>query len=379
MLPLSVGFPRMHKEPGEVRDFLPGLIHRLAPLAREIVLEEGCGADMNVKPARYTEGFNNVRFASNQACYEQDIVIQVRSPEDYEMPRIRPGAIIFSMLHYPTHPTRVQLMQELGLRPISMDSIVDDEGKRLVENIRGTSWNAIWAGFRALQKTLPDFDTRTRKVIEVVVVGTGPVGRFAAEAATKYGDVALHRALLLRGVPGVIVHLIGRNITQDRPKLIKLMSRADMFVDATFRSDPTNYIFPNDLIGELPEHAVVVDVTADPYITDTDPIQVKAIEGLPTGDLDEYEFPPDHPAFNALPDAVNTKHQRTTVSCYSWPGLNPKECMRRYGRQVGWMLDILLRKPYAELSVASTNYLERALYRGTLHAYLERQEIEEEQ
>jgi alanine dehydrogenase len=260
-----------------------------------------------------------------------------------------------------------------------MDSIVDDEGERLVENIRGTSWNAIWAGFRALQKTLPDFDTRTRKVIEVIVVGAGPVGRFAAEAATKYGDEALHRALLLRGVPGVIVHLIGRNITQDRPVLLDLMSRADMFVDATFRSDPTDYIFPNDLIGVLPEHAVVVDVTADPYITETDPIQVKAIEGIPTGDLDEYEFPPDHPAFDTLPDAVNTEHRRTTVSCYSWPGLNPKECMRRYGRQVGWMLDILLRKPYDELSVASTNYLERALYRGTLHAYLERQEVQEEQ
>lgn len=362
----TIGFPKMHKEPGEVRDFLPDLIRQIAPVAREIVLEKGIGLGMNIEPVNYIEGLDNVHIGNNQECYTQDIVVQVRSPADDEMSRMRAGTILLSMLHYSTHPKRVRLMEKLGLCPISMDGIVDDKGTRLIENIQGTSWNAIGAGFRALQKTLPTFTSPDRKPIEVVVIGTGPVGRFAAEAATKYGDIPLHKQLLEQGIPGVVVHLIGRNVTRDEIALRNLLVRADMFVDTTYRSDPTKIIIPNSLIAALPEHAVIVDVTTDPYTTDTDPIQVKAIEGIPTGNLDEYEFPPDHPAFDKLPSSVSTKHRRMTVSCYSWPGFRPKECMQRYGNQIAEMLKVLLHIPFKELSNKSHNYFERALYRGTL-------------
>ncbi|MGC9357127.1 MAG: alanine dehydrogenase [Anaerolineae bacterium] len=370
---LSIGFPRMHKEPGEVRDFLPRLVHRLAPFAREIVLESGIGSGMSIKEARYTRGYENVHIGTNQDCYDQDIVVQVRSPEDEEMARMKPGTILFAMLHYPTHLGRVRLMHDLGIVPISMDSVVGEDGSRLIENIRGTSWNAVWAGFRALRRTYSNFDAPDRTPIEAVVMGAGPVGRFAAEAATKYGDVALHLDFLARGVPGVVAHLIGRNITRHEDLLREVMAKADLFVDCTFRRDPTEYIIPNELVGVLPEHAVIVDATADPYISDTTPIQVKAIEGIPMGNLDEYEFPPDHPAFDEIPPEVSAEHRRTTVSCYSWPGLKPLICMRRYGRQIFPFLHLLLRKPVETLSPDSQSYFESALYRGTLRHYLERE------
>ncbi len=375
---LTVGFPRMHKEAGEVRDFLPRLIHRIAPRARKVVLEKGVGSGMETPPGRYVEDYPNVRFGSNQEAYDQDIVVQLRSPDGDELARMKPGTILFSMLHYPTHPKRIKLILDLGLRAISMDSVVDDDGRRLVEDLRGTSWNSVWAGFRALQKSYPPFSSPERPPLRVVSIGAGEVGRHAAEAATKYGDVILHRALLKRDVPGVIVQTIGRNITQSHELLRDLLSRADVLIDSTFRSDPTRYIVSNELVGALPEHAVIVDITADPYVTESDPIQVKAIEGIPSGNLDEYEFPPDHPVFDQLPPQVSAEHRRMTVSCYSWPGLKPKYCMQRYGRQMGWMLDILLYKPYDALSDESRGYFERALYRGTLDYYLRQQEAMQE-
>mgnify|MGYP006283419137 CR=1 FL=1 len=367
----SIGFPRMHKEIGEVRDFLPPLIRYLASYAREVVIEQGIGSAMGLEIEAYTGGQENVHVGSNQDCYDQEIVVQVRSPEDDEMARMKPGTVLFAMLHYPTHPRRVRLMRDLDLVPISMDSVVDRDGDRLVEHIRGTSWNAVWAGFRALRKTYADFEARHRDPVEGVVVGAGPVGRYAAEAATKYGDVALHLDLLAHDVPGVVAQVIGRNITRRTDDLRALMRRADVFLDATSRSDPTQHIFPNALVGELPDHAVIVDATADPYITDTAPVQVKAIEGIPTGDLDQYEFSPDDPAFAALPERVDTTHRRTTVSCYSWPGLKPVACMQRYGRQLAPFRRILLEKPVETLKVDSRNYFEAALYRGTLWHFLQ--------
>ena len=45
----SIGFPRMHKEAGEVRDFLPPLIRSLAPHALEVVIEAGIGYGMGLE------------------------------------------------------------------------------------------------------------------------------------------------------------------------------------------------------------------------------------------------------------------------------------------------------------------------------------------
>jgi alanine dehydrogenase len=363
----------MHKEPGEVRDFLPRLLRRLAPLAREVVIEEAAGRAMGIDPAKYLAAGPNVRFGTNQACYDQDIVVQVRSPEDDELARMKPGTVLFSMLHFNTHPGRVRLMQDLGLIPIAMDSTVDDDGVRLIEYIQGTSWNAIWAGFQALRKTRPDFFELPHSApIRVLIVGAGPVGRYAAEAAAKHGGEALTEAPDSACVTPVIASLIERSVTCNENLLTAEMRRADMFVDATARRDPTQYIFRNALLGYLPEHAVVVDLAADPYInlSATVPLQVKAIEGIPTGDLDTYEFPPDDPAFDTLPDGVDTRVRRMTVSCYSWPGIKPLTCMRRYGRQVQPFLELLLQKPVDAFSLDESDYFERALVRGTLAYWL---------
>ncbi len=365
----SFGFPRMHKEAGEVRDFLPELIKQLASMAERVILEEGYGAGMGFEPERYTHGCKNVHFASNQVCYQQDVVVQIRAPEDAELSRLKPGSLLFAMLHYPTHSGRNKLLARLGVQVISMDSVVDDSGRRLIENLHGTSWNAIWAGFRALRKNYPAFDTPGRRPLRVVILGHGAVGSLAVDAALKYGDVELHQDFLENGIPGVIVEVIGRNITADYGALREVLLGADMLVDATFRSDPTQYIIPNELVGVLPAHAVIVDITADPYIEGPETTQVKGIEGIPSGNLDEYEFRPDHPAFDQLPPAVQVQHRRLTISCYSWPGLKPVECMRRYGKQLAPLLRVLSRVPYQALSLSSADYLERALFRGTLRHY----------
>ena len=368
----TIGFPRMHKERGEIRDFLPPLIHRIAPLAHKIVLEEGYGSGMGIEAKQYNHRYANVHFATNQECYKQDIVVQVRSPEDDELLLMRPNTLLLAMLHYPTHRKRVNLLQKLGLKAISMDSIIDDNRQRLVENLRGTSWNAIEVGFKAMQETYLAFASLNRKPIEVLIMGGGVIGRFAVEAAIKYGDIVLHQSLLENKVSGVIVHIIGRNITYDLKVLRELFEHTDMLVDATFRSDPTKCIIPNELIGILPKYAIIVDLTVDPYVTDIVPIQVKAIEGIPTGNLDQYEFLSNDPAFEQLPAEVSTKNRRMTVSCYSWPGLKPLECMRRYGQQLGRILEILLETSYDDLSLESNHYFERALYRGSLKYYLEK-------
>jgi len=92
----------------------------------------------------------------------------------------------------------------------------------------------------------------------------------------------------------------------------------------------------------MPPHAVICDCVVDPYQLNTDPPTVRGIEGIPQGNLDRYLFAPDDPAWeDTVPADIPHDHRRTVVSCYSWPGVHPEDCMDLYGTQLAPLLETL--------------------------------------
>ena len=127
-------------------------------------------------------------------------------------------------------------------------------------------------------------------------------------------------------------------------------------------------IIPNTWLAWLPQHAVVVDLAVDPYLLDHNPPNRRGIEGIPQGNLDQYIFLPHDPNWGkTIPPSIPTNNRRTTVTCYSWPGIHPESCMEHYARQVEPLMEILLIKGYDQLTLEG-NYFERALYRAKLPA-----------
>lgn len=87
--------------------------------------------------------------------------------------------------------------------------------------------------------------------------------------------------------------------------------------------------------------------------------------------LCQYVFPVDDPKWDKLiPNSIPSKHRRTTVTCYSWPGVHPEACMAHYAQQLEPFIEVLFEKGYDGLSLEGT-YFERALYRATLKAWLD--------
>jgi alanine dehydrogenase len=109
-----------------------------------------------------------------------------------------------------------------------------------------------------------------------------------------------------------------------------------------------------------------VDLSVDPYDCGTSPPAVKAIEGVPQGNLDTYVMPPDHPAWNEVPACVSTDERRTAVSCYSWPGIHPQECMEVYGKQIFPLVRVLTEAGGAAGVRSDGTYFHRALSRAML-------------
>ena len=376
MNPIKIGFPRMNKEAGERRDFLPRTIANLHKLGASIVLEAGYGSGMGLAERDYSKSVPAVEFVSHQEAYRQDYVVVLRCPEETEICWMQPGACLISMLHFSTRPERVRLLRRLDLEAVSLDSITDDNGRRLIENLRAVGWNGMHSAFDVLRGIYPHpgFESPHRSPIAVTMLGAGAVASHAMRAAIRYGDVNLHRRMARAGVPGVVLTVLDYDVTDRADIVRRILSRTDILVDATQRLDVSKPVIPNDWVADLPDHAVILDLSVDPYDCSCDPIKTKGIEGIPHGDLDQHIFSPEDPAFDSLPPCVRKDHRRYAVSCYSWPGIYPRECMEVYGKQIQPILRTLITKGGIQNIEHGGRFFERAIVRAQLSRLANQQE-----
>ena len=367
----TIGFPRMHKETNEKRDFLPAFFGILKKEKVQIFLEEGYGLGLGYTKEDYLIKNNTIKFVSNKESYEKDIVVVLRSPEFEEIDYMRKGSTLLSMLHYPTRATRVEKLKEKGIFAVSMDSIRNDFLERIVVDYEGTSGNGINIAFTELAKSYKKTCIEDEKPIIVSIMGMGRVGLTAARLAGKYGNNKASEVILLEKTRGVLVNMLPRNITDDKKQMTKILEKTDILVDATTRNDASQHIVSNELLGHLKKHSIILDLTSDPYLTDIFPFQVKAIEGIPHGTLDKTVIYPGNNEYDTVPNILSTLNQRTVVSCNAWPGVNPKACMDLYGKQLIYIVQNLIGYSVNDFELYNNDYFNRSIYRGTIECFEE--------
>ena len=373
---VSVGFPIMCEEDGEIRAFLPHFIQQLSRIGFEIYLEKGYGFKLDFKFVDYQAENPNVHIASREEAFQQDYVMLLRSPHKDEFSLVGAESCLISMLHFPTRPLRVALLEEKHIRVISMDSITNDFRVRLVENMKSVAWNGLEAVFGELGKIYPNHVRADGQPWRVLILGTGMVGKHAVDAATKFGRRDWNDEHIREGGPGVLVTAIGRNTTYQKGRMAALLGESHVIVDCTQRRDASQAIIPNKWLAACQPDAIILDLSVDPYTLDANPPVVKGIEGIPQGDLDQYIFEADDPNWDkTVSKEIPSGERRKTVSCYSWPGIYPKRCMQVYGHQMLPLMRVLFRKNYETLSNEGP-FFERALYRARLHTFLEEQQRE---
>ena len=369
---LSFGLCRIHMEAGEVRDFLPALVGHIAKWGGKVVLERGYGSGMGINEEAYLKAAPEAQFASLEEVYQQDYVLVLRYPDENLIRKMRPGACLISMLHYPTRPQRVEFLKSLGIEAVSLDFLKDDTGRRLVENLRMVAWNGVEAAFKVLRSVYPHpgFESPTRPPINVTLLGAGAVGMHVVQAAIRYGDDAYWHRLVANGVPGVKVSVVDFDLTGHYSIMQDLLRSTDLLIDATQRPDPSMPVIPNEWIAFMAPHAVLLDLSVDPYNCGEVPFTVKGIEGIPSGNLDKYQFAPSDDAYNDIPGCIDSRNRRYVVSCYSWPGVTPIKCMDVYGKQIEPFIRTILTARGIQNVNASGTYFQRALNCAKLSAWM---------
>ena len=165
--------------------------------------------------------------------------------------------------------------------------------------------------------------------------------------------------------------MVDYDLTPDEVLMKDLLRTTDLLIDATQRRDASSIIIPNAWIRLMPKQAVLLDLSVDPYDFNVSPPIQKGIEGIPQGNLDQYVFPPDDPAYDRIPSSVNIENRRYAVSCYSWPGIYPKECMTVYGKQLRPIMRTIYENKGIQNIKSTGKFFQRAIYGAMLSNWLE--------
>ncbi len=364
----TIGLPVMHKEAGERRAFLPSFIEKLNKYDVDVYMEEGYGNKMGFTKEDYKKVNRRVRFVNNKEVFQQDLIIVLRAPNYDEINNMKENAGLLSMLHYDSKPELREALKKKKVNSFSLDSIVNDANQRMVVTYEQTAWAGVCTAVDEMEKRRNDFYSEDRPPYYITVLGMGNLGINAGYACFKYMEEKINNKGVSKKIPGMILTYLEKDTTHLKEELKKIFAVTDLLIDATKRVDFTKYIITNDLIEYFKKDTIILDLTADPYDASKDPVQVKAIEGIPYGTLDKYVFETDAPEYNDIPPGISTIHRRVVVSCNGWPGVFPERAMRIYEDQLIPLISILVNKGY-NLSIDSDNPYERALYRSTIRFF----------
>jgi NAD/NADP transhydrogenase alpha subunit len=152
------------------------------------VLEEGCGLGVGVPMDANLDVSGRLRVGSYGESLDQDVVVVLRCPEQEELRRLRPGAVLARCCNYPTRPDRTALLADLGVRAFSLDAITDRSGRRLVENLEAVAWNGVGSPTltTALHVPVPCLQRRcfSNAILAACDCGRGLSHHACAEAAS---------------------------------------------------------------------------------------------------------------------------------------------------------------------------------------------------
>ncbi len=367
------------------RSYPPHLILSIAKSNKVLVhLEEGYGEDIGFTQSDYQ--VENVSFKPKLEIFSHsDYIVCITAPSAREIDMMKEGQTLLAFLHYNTHDVRNRLFYDRNIRTISLDEIIDSgTGRRMVEDLRATSFNAVKAALIALKESWGEekWYSKYREHIKAYVMGTGKVGAHAINAFANFRYTGLRQDLVENGNCKIEVVALGFRETGDKKFMNKyVLPNADILADATYRPEGLNHlhIVDKEQLEILPEDAVICDVSADNYDISGKAHVVKGIQGIPTGRDQDYRrpiFDRNHPAFSDdtyVPKEyqLTPRQIRTSVSSYSWPSFGDDSDrltnVEIYARQIKPILQFLIDNGIKGIEIPEdfkTSALNNALFKS---------------
>ena len=233
------------------------------------------------------------KIAEKKEVYACSLVVRFKEPKEEELALIKPGSVVFSMMHLAGNTHLRDLLKKYKITAIAMDEVKNPLGERKIEALHQT-------GYLGMEKGFELWGGKPSECV-VKIMGYGHLAYGAIQcAARKFARIII---LNKQNFKNMREHIPGTDILVNA-------------INWPMEKRGKEFIITRDMLKLFKEGAIILDLISNP------PGQ-SPIETMHPTTLDNISYSVD-----------NIIH----TSCWGWPGLDPVNISRRYSLQVASIL-----------------------------------------
>ena len=252
---------------------VPDAVQLLVSHGHEVYIESKAGDGANFSDEEYSEAGAKIIYDTKE-IYKADIILKVEPPTKEEIDMMKGRQTLISALQITTRSKNfVEKLAEKKINCLAYEFIQDDSGMmpfiRSMSEIAGNTSVLIASEYLSnvnLGKGLLFGGIAGVTPTEVVIIGAGTVGEFAARSAIGLGasvKVFDNSLTKLRRLQNDINFRVFTSIIQ--PKVLeKALRRADVVIGALRSNDKrTPCVVSKQMVSQMKEGSVIIDVSID--------------------------------------------------------------------------------------------------------------------
>ncbi|HLT50886.1 MAG TPA: alanine dehydrogenase [Arenibacter sp.] len=269
---LFIGIPKENQYQEKRICLTPDAVNAITANGHRILIESGAGEAANYTDLEYTNAGAEIT-RDTPKVFGCPILLKVEPPTLQEIKMINPQATIISALQLKTQNKKY--FEELArkrITAIAFEYIRDDEGKypavRSLSEIAGISAVLIASEIMAATNKgngLMFGNISGVPPVEVVIIGAGTVGEFAARSALGLGaniKIFDNSISKLRTIQTNLRQTVYTSTIQPK-NLVKALKRCDVAIGATRGKNRSPVVVTNTMVEQMKKGAVIIDVSID--------------------------------------------------------------------------------------------------------------------
>ncbi len=269
---LFIGIPKENQFQEKRVCLTPDAVNAITAHGHRVLLESGAGEGANFSDLDYTNAGAEIT-RDTKKVFSCPIILKVEPPTLSEIDILNPQTIVISALQIKTQSKDYfEVMANKRLTAIAFEYIRDDDGNypavRSLSEIAGISSILIASELMSNPNTgngLMFGNISGVPPVEVVIIGAGTVGQFAARSALGLGanvKVFDNSISKLRDLQTNLNQTLYTSTVQPK-NLLKSLKRCDVAIGATRGKDRSPVVVSNSMVENMKKGAVIIDVSID--------------------------------------------------------------------------------------------------------------------